>query len=184
MMVDMGLGNIVHNDRETRHSRIFNAWIEDWESDILRTQDQENEQRLLQKYKNIRFFDDEDNQTYMITPENMEFKCPTRSNKHYCVIGEPLDWRGGDNLNILISIDINEYFMVLIKVFEKDHDMGVNMFHPSIDDDSKSTDSEKEENNDENAPKTPYDGENMNASSDYKVNNDEDSPDRHMIMKI
>ena len=66
MMVDMGLDNIVHNDRETSHARIFNAWIEDWESYILRIQDQDNEQRLLHKYKNIRFLDDEDNKTYMI----------------------------------------------------------------------------------------------------------------------
>ena len=29
MMVDMGLDNIVHNDRETRHARIFNSLIED-----------------------------------------------------------------------------------------------------------------------------------------------------------
>ena len=62
MMVDMGLDKIVHNDREPRHARIFNAWIEDWESDIARKKYQENEQRLLQKYKNVRLFDDEDNQ--------------------------------------------------------------------------------------------------------------------------
>ena len=61
MMVDMGLDNIVHNDREPSHSMILNSWIEDWESDKLITRDQDNEQRLLQKYKNIRFFDDEDN---------------------------------------------------------------------------------------------------------------------------
>ena len=67
-MVEMGLDDIVHNDREPRHARIFNSWIEDWESDILITQGQENEQQLLQKYKNIRFLDDEDNQTYMIAP--------------------------------------------------------------------------------------------------------------------
>ena len=42
MMVDIVLDNIVNNDRETCHSRIFNAWIEDWGSDILRTIDQEN----------------------------------------------------------------------------------------------------------------------------------------------
>ena len=57
-MVDMGLDNIVQNDREPRHARIFNAWIKDWESCILITRDQENEQRLLQEYKNIRFLDD------------------------------------------------------------------------------------------------------------------------------
>ena len=43
------------------------------------------------------------------------------------------------------------------------------VFHPSIDDGSEATDSDKEEKNDENSHKTPYDGENMNASS-----NDED----------
>ena len=66
MMVDMGLDNIVHNDRHSLHSGIFNVWIKDLESDILITRDQENEQCLMQKYKNIRFFDDEDNQNYMI----------------------------------------------------------------------------------------------------------------------
>ena len=30
MMVDMGFYNIVHNDRDPRDARIFNAWIEDW----------------------------------------------------------------------------------------------------------------------------------------------------------
>ena len=33
------------------------------------------------------------------------------------------------------------------------------MFDPSIYDDTKATNSDKEENNDDNAPKTPYDGE-------------------------
>ena len=59
MMVDMGLYNIVNNYREPFHARIFNAWIKDQELDILRAQDQDNDQRLLRKYKNIRFLDDE-----------------------------------------------------------------------------------------------------------------------------
>ena len=84
MMVDMGLDNIVHNDRQPCHARIFNVWIKDWYLDILRTRYQENYQCLLQKYNNIRFFDDEDNQTYMIASENLEFKGHTRSNKQYC----------------------------------------------------------------------------------------------------
>ena len=50
-----------------------------------------------------------------------------------------------------------------------------------MDHDSKSTESEIEENNDENAPKTPYDGENMNASSDDNGNNDE-VPPTHLQM--
>ena len=45
----LGLDNIVHNDREPRHARIFNAWIEYWEADILKTQDQDNEQNFQHK---------------------------------------------------------------------------------------------------------------------------------------
>ena len=66
--------------------------------------------------------------------------------------------------------------MVLIKGVEKDPELGVKFFNPSIYDDSKVTDSDKEGNNDEYAPKTAYDGENMNASSDDRRNNDEVSP--------
>ena len=111
----------------------------------------------------------------MIYPEILEFKGPTRRNKQYCVVGQPLDWRDGDNLDLLLSIDINDDFMVLIKGVEQDPDLGVKIVHPSIDDDSEATDSDKEENNDENAPKTPYDDENMNAFSDDEGNNDEDA---------
>ena len=80
-MVDIGLDNIVHNYGDPRHARISNFWIKDWESDILRTLDQENWQRLLQKYKNVRFLDDDDNQNDMIAPENLEFRGAIRRNK-------------------------------------------------------------------------------------------------------
>ena len=61
VMVGVGLDNIVNHDREPRHASIFNAWIDDWESYILRTRDQENEQCLMHKYKNLMLLDDEDN---------------------------------------------------------------------------------------------------------------------------
>ena len=92
------------------------------------------------------------------------------------MVGQPLNWRDGDNLDLLISRDINDYFMVIIKVVQQDPDLGVNIFHPSIDDDSKATDSDKEENNNKNSPKTPYYGENINASSDDDGNNIGDAP--------
>ena len=112
----------------------------------------------------------------MIAQENLEFKGTNRSNKQYCVVGQPLYWRDGDHLDLIISIEINDDFMVLIKAVEQDPDLGVKIVHPSIDDDSEAIDSDKEENNDENSPKIPYDGANMNASSYNEVNNDEDSP--------
>ena len=131
----------------------------------------------MHKYKNTRFLDDADNQTYIIDPENLEFKGTTRSNNQYCVVRYPLNWRDGDNLDLLISRDINDGFMVIIKGVEQDPDMGVKIVHPSIDDDSKATYSDKEENNDYNSHKTTYDGENMTAYSDYQGNNDENSPE-------
>ena len=77
----MVLDKIVHHDRDLRHDSIFNAWVNDSDSQIMRTIDQVSEQRLLHKYKNIRFLDDVDNQTYMIIPENLDFKGKTRRNK-------------------------------------------------------------------------------------------------------
>ena len=109
--------------------------------------------------------------------ENLEFNGTTIRNKQYCIVGKPLNWRDGDNVDLLISNEINDDFMVLIKGFEQYTDLGVNFFHQSIDDDSKATDSGGEENNDENAPKTPYDGCNMNTSSYDEGNNDEDDPE-------
>ena len=53
----------------------------------------------------------------------------------------------------------------------------MNIVHPSIDDYSEATDSDKEENDNYNDPKTLYDGENMNASSDDVGNTDEDAPE-------
>ena len=103
MMVDMGLDNIVHNDREPRHSNIFNSLIKDWDSDILRTRYQENEKRVLHKCNNMRFLDDKENKTYIISPYHFEFKWTTRRNNQYCVVWKPLDWRDGDNLDLLIS---------------------------------------------------------------------------------
>ena len=177
MMFDMVLDKILHNDREPLHARICNAWIDDWELDILRTRDQDNKQQLLHKYKNIRFLDNEDNKTYIISPENLEFKGPTRRNKQYRLVGNPLDWRDGDNLDLLIPRDISDDLMAIIKVFEQDRDLGVRIVHPSIDDDSEATDSDEEGNNDDNAPKTPYYGEIMNDSSDDEINNDENAPE-------
>ena len=90
IMVDMSIDKILHNDREPFHDRIFNVWVKDWYSDTLRTRCKENDQRLLQKYRNIRLLDDDENQTYTTDPENLEFKGPTRRNNQYCVVGQPL----------------------------------------------------------------------------------------------
>ena len=65
----------------------------------------------------------------MISPEKIVFKGPTISNKQYCMVGQTLDWRDGDNADLMISIDINENFIVLIRGVEQDSDLGVKCFH-------------------------------------------------------
>ena len=74
--------------------------------------------------------------------------------------------------------------MVIIKGFEQEPDLGVKIVHPSIDDDNKATNSDKEENNNENSLKTPYDGENMNASSDDEGKMTRMPLRLHILMKI
>ena len=79
----------------------------------------------------------------MITSESLEFEGPTIRNKQYCVVGQPLNWRDGDNVDPLISRQINNDFMVLIKGIVQDPDLGVKIVHLPIDDDSEAADSEK-----------------------------------------
>ena len=44
------------------------------------------------------------------------------------MVGHPINWRDGYDLDLLISRDINEYFMLLIKGVEQDPGMGVILF--------------------------------------------------------
>ena len=99
------------------------------------TQYQDNEQRLLHKYNNLRFLDDEENKNYIIVAENLDFKGPTRWNNQYSVVGQTLNLRDWDNVELIISRYFNDDVMVLIKGSKKDPDLGLNIFHPSIDDD-------------------------------------------------
>ena len=75
----------------------------------------------------------------MISPEDMEFKGTTRSNNQNCVVGQLLNCRDGDNVDLIISRQINDDSMVLIKGVEQDPDLGVKIIHPSINDDSEAT---------------------------------------------
>ena len=84
------------------------------------------------------------NQTYIISPEHLELKGSTKRTKQYCVVGQPLNCINAYNLYLLVSREINDDFMLLIKGVEQDSDLGVKIVHPSIDDDSKATDSDKE----------------------------------------
>lgn len=59
--------------KEPSTHRIFRAWLEDWENEILRKQDCVCEARLLAKYKNLVFNDPDTGSTFTVYDRNMEF---------------------------------------------------------------------------------------------------------------
>ena len=59
---------------ETSTTRVFRAWVEDWEMEGMRDNDAVMEARLLEKYKGLAFFDPDDRKTYTVAKENMEFR--------------------------------------------------------------------------------------------------------------
>ena len=55
-------------------TRVFRAWIEDWEKDLIMQNDCVAEARLLEKYKDLVFIDPNFGTTYTIHDENLEWK--------------------------------------------------------------------------------------------------------------
>ena len=55
------------------HTRVFRAWVEDWEKEILRKDDCVAEAKLLEKYKGLVFFDPDNECHYTIFSKNLEF---------------------------------------------------------------------------------------------------------------
>ena len=64
--------------KECATKRIFRAWIEDWEKEDIVDNDCVAEARLLEKYKNLVFYDPDDKTTFTVGDEELEFN---RGNK-------------------------------------------------------------------------------------------------------
>ena len=60
--------------RSVSRNRIFRCWVEDWEKEARSKNDPVQEARLLQKYKDMRFYDLDNQVNYTIHPGNMEFQ--------------------------------------------------------------------------------------------------------------
>jgi hypothetical protein len=54
-------------------TRIFRAWLEEWEEELLQQNDCVAEARLLEKYKNLVFYDPDNDTTYTVCDKNLEF---------------------------------------------------------------------------------------------------------------
>ena len=55
---------------ETSTTRVFRAWVEDWEMEGMRDSDAVMEARLLEKYKGLAFFDPDDRKPTLLQRKN------------------------------------------------------------------------------------------------------------------
>ncbi len=60
--------------RSVSRNRYFRCWVEDWEKESRTKNDPVQEAKLLQKYKDMLFFDPDNKVNYTIHPGNMEFR--------------------------------------------------------------------------------------------------------------
>ncbi len=59
--------------KEPEVQRVFQAWIEDWEEELRRANDVVVENRLLQKYQGLVFYDPDTSKTFHVYKGNMEY---------------------------------------------------------------------------------------------------------------
>lgn len=114
MTLDMGLENWGGNPADVPvpivAKRIFKAWIEEWEWDLIRDNDEVSEQRLLAKYGGMRWHDpdmDGEGSRGMIIADagNMEFQ-GGRKGCGWCLIGTNELDGGMEPWTINIAIDL------------------------------------------------------------------------------
>ncbi len=73
---DLQLSNFgldVENLRQPKIHRIFRAWLEDWEKELLEVNDCVAKAWLLEKYRDLMFLDPDTNKTFMVWGGNLEY---------------------------------------------------------------------------------------------------------------
>ena len=78
--------------RSVSRNRVFRCWEEDWEAEARKKNDPIHESKLLQKYKDLVFFDPDNAANYTIHPGNMEFQRGRQGG--WMIIGIPPDDEG------------------------------------------------------------------------------------------
>jgi hypothetical protein len=87
-------------------NRVFRAWIEVFEEDALKKNDAIKEALLLNKYKDLAFYDPDNKITYTIHPGNLEYQRGRGGG--WCVIAVPPDQCGFEEEPWLISLMLIE----------------------------------------------------------------------------
>ena len=55
--------------------RVFRAWFEDWEVENVKKNDTVAKQLFIEKHKNLVFLDPDTEKTFVVAPENLEWRC-------------------------------------------------------------------------------------------------------------
>jgi len=85
-------------------------YLEDWEKDAIKHKLKSNEFKLLEKYKNLVFLDDDVDgvaKLYKIWPRNLEWKTKDKRNKEtpcYCILAKEIDI-GAQHTGIFGDVD-------------------------------------------------------------------------------
>ena len=95
MNYDLGMEKFgISIDEAAIDQREVMNWVEDWEPSIIKDHRKINEFKLLEKYGNLVFIDEDDDQLYKIWPLYLEWKKKDKHNKEtpcYCVLANPID---------------------------------------------------------------------------------------------
>ena len=63
----------MENHRQPKIDRIFQAWLEDWEKELLEVNDCGTKAWLLEKYRDLVFLDPDTNKTFKVWGGNLEY---------------------------------------------------------------------------------------------------------------
>ena len=75
--------------KESLKNRIFRVWLEDWEKEILKKDDCVAEAKLLEKYKDLVFYDPDHKVNFTVHGNNLEYRRGREGG--WCVIGDSTD---------------------------------------------------------------------------------------------
>ena len=62
--------------------RVFRAWFEDWEVENVKKNNAVTKQLFLEKHENLVFLDPDTNLTFVVAPENLEWRCGKNGGWH------------------------------------------------------------------------------------------------------
>ena len=116
--------------RSVSRKRIFKCWFEEWEKEAVKKNDPVQESRLLQKYKDLIFFDPDNQVNFTIHPGNMEYQ--RGRNGGWMAIGIPPDDCGideepfqlGDMLVGLIADTEQADNITMVRMEEEEEEVG------------------------------------------------------------